>query len=328
MVAVPGARRGRGAHSTPPRRPGMVRRYQFDCNKIVETDDPKAPVLFYANPDEAEKRYLVEAFQIDEHTLNSALDPDEQGRLELEPSHIAFIFKRPKNYSGADQLLFKATTIGVFFFGDKIILVAGEDTVLFEGKPFNKVCTLRELMLKVIFRAIFHFMEHLRIINMIADDVEQKINKAMENRFLINLFTLQKSLVYYQNAINSNGVLIEKIRHNAAKFGFNEEEQEILEDILIENNQAYRQAEVYSNILASLMDARASIVSNNLNILMKTLNIITISIMVPTLVVSIFSMNVALPFRFQDIIHAFWIILGLATVSMIGFLVFWKYKKW
>ena len=129
-------------------------------------------------------------------------------------------------------------------------------------------------------------MEHLKIINQIADDVEQKINKAMENKYLINLFTLQKSLVYYQNAVNSNGALIEKLRHNAAKFGFTQEEMELLDDIIIENNQCYRQAEVYSNILASLMDARASIVSNNLNVLMKTLNIITIAIMVPTFVVS------------------------------------------
>jgi magnesium transporter len=305
----------------------MLRRYQIENFKIVETADEKAPILLYVNPDEAEKRRLVETYQIDEHTLNSALDPDEQARLECEPNHIAFIYKRPKNYSGDDQLLFKASTMGVFYFGDLLILVAAEDTSLFEGKQLAKVATVRELMIRLIYRAIFHFMEHLRIINTIADDVEQKINKAMENRYLINLFTLQKSLVYYQNAVNSNGALIEKIRHNAARFGFTQEEMELLDDIVIENNQCYRQAEVYSNILASLMDARASIVSNNLNVLMKTLNIITIAIMVPTFVVSIFSMNVTLPFGLKD--HpAFGLIMGLAAVSMVGFLIFWKYKKW
>jgi magnesium transporter len=75
------------------------------------------------------------------------------------------------------------------------------------------------------------------------------------------------------------------------------------------------------------MDARASIVSNNLNVLMKTLNIITIAIMVPTFVVSIFSMNVDLPFGLKE--HpAFWLIMGLGAVAMVGFLIFWKYKKW
>ena len=305
----------------------MVRKYLIDCNKIVQTEDENAPVLLYVNPDEAEKRFLVETFQIDEHTLNSALDPDEQARLEFEPGHTAFIYKRPKNYSGDDQLLFKASTMGVFYFGDRLVLVVAEDTVIFEGKQLSKVCSLRELMIRLIYRAIFHFMEHLRIINAIADDVEQKINKAMENRYLINLFALQKSLVYYQNAINSNGALIEKIRHNAARFGFTQEEMELLDDIVIENSQCYRQAEVYSNILASLMDARASIVSNNLNVLIKTLNIITIALMVPTLVVSVFSMNVALPFGLRE--HpAFWIIMGLAGISMVSFLALWRFKKW
>lgn len=305
----------------------MLKKFQIDNAKLVESTDEQAPIMLFVSPDEMEKRYLVDTYQVDEHTLNSALDPDEQARLECEPGHIAFIFKRPKNYSGADQLLFKASTMGVFFFGDRLILVLAEDTNLFEGKQLAKVGSLRELVIRLIYRAIFHFMEHLRIINMMADDVEQKINKAMENKYLINLFALQKSLVYYQNAVNSNGVLIEKIRHNAAKFGFTQEEMELLDDISVENTQCYRQAEVYSNILASLMDARASIVSNNLNVLMKTLNIITISIMVPTLVVSIFSMNVALPFGLKE--HpAFWLIMGLAAISMVSFLIFWKYKKW
>jgi magnesium transporter len=306
---------------------GMLKRYRIENNKIVETTDAKAPVLLYVNPDEAEKRLLVDTYQIDEHTLNSALDPDEQARLECEPGHIAFIYKRPKNYSGEDQLLFKASTMGVFYFGDLLILVLAEDTSLFEGKQLAKVGSLRELVIRLIYRAIYHFMEHLRIINQIADDVEQKINKAMENRYLINLFALQKSLVYYQNAVNSNGAVIEKIRHNAAKFGFTQEELELLDDIAVDNNQCYRQAEVYSNILASLMDARASIVSNNLNVLMKTLNIITISIMVPTFIVSVFSMNVVLPFGFHEL-PAFWKIMGLSAVSMVAFLIFWKYKKW
>lgn len=305
----------------------MLRRFLIQGNKIVETAEEQAPILLFHDPDEAEKRYLVDTYQIDEHTLNSALDPDEQARLECEPNHIAYVYKRPKNYSGADQLMFKASTMGVFFFGDRLILVTAEDISLFEGKPLAKVTSLQQLMIRLIYRAIFHFMEHLRIINQIADAVEHKINTSMENKHLINLFSLEKSLVYYQNAVNSNGALIEKMRHIAPRFGFTEEDLELLDDVIVENSQCYRQAEVYSNILASLMDARASIVGNNLNVLMKTLNIITISIMVPTLVVSIFSMNVTLPFGLKEL-PDFWKIMGLAAVSMVGFLTFWKYKKW
>jgi magnesium transporter len=305
----------------------MLRHYAIVNNKIEETADEKSPVLMSINPDEKEKRFLIDTYSLDEHTLNSALDPDEPARLECEPNHIAIVFKRPKNYSGAEQLLFKATTVGVFFFGEFIIIVLSEDTNLFEGKPFSKVSSPREVLLKLIYRSIFHFLEHLKIINLLSDEVEQKINRAMENRFLINLFTLQKSLVYYQNAINSNGGLIERVRHNSARIGFTAEESELLEDIFIENNQCYRQAEVYSNILASLMDARASIVSNNLNVLMKTLTIITICIMVPTFVVSVFSMNVTLPFGMKEL-PSFWTIMGLAGIAMFAFLAFWKYRKW
>ncbi len=121
-------------------------------------------------------------------------------------------------------------------------------------------------------------------------------------------------------------MLIEKLQNNAAKIGFTPGALEFLDDIIIENNQCHEQAEIYSNILASLMDARASIVSNNLNVLMKTLNIITIGIMVPTLVVSIFSMNVGIPLPKHPL--AFWIIMGLAATSIIGFGILGKLKKW
>ena len=141
----------------------------------------------------------------------------------------------------------------------------------------------------------------------------------MENRYLLNLFTLEKSVVYYLNAIHSNAVLIEKLKNNAAKIGLGQDQMELLDDILVENNQCYKQAEIYSNIFASLMDARASIVSNNLNVLMKTLTIVTISIMVPTLVVSIFSMNVKIPM--QDFFHAFSVIMGMAILSVLVFLI-------
>jgi magnesium transporter len=135
----------------------------------------------------------------------------------------------------------------------------------------------------------------------------------MENRHLINLFTLEKSLVYYQNSIHSNGVAIERLKTNAARIGFSPENLEYLEDLIIENTQCYRQAEIYSNIFASLMDARVSVVNNNLSVLMKTLNIITISIMIPTFVVSVFSMNVGIPLADRG--WAFWAILGMAVVA-------------
>ena len=100
---------------------------------------------------------------------------------------------------------------------------------------------------------------------------------------------------------------------------------ETLEDLAIENQQCYKQAEIYSNILSSLMDARVSIVNNNLSVLMKTLNLITIGIMVPTFVVSAFSMNVAIPLQKNPL--AFWIIMGLAGAAMVAFMAVWRSQR-
>ncbi|MCX5867331.1 MAG: magnesium transporter CorA family protein [Proteobacteria bacterium] len=303
----------------------MLNRYKISDDRVTETTEEKSPILVYVSPDEAEKKLLINTYKLDEHTLNSALDPDESSRFEIEPDHFAIIFKRPTNLSGRDQLLFKSTTIGAFLFSDRLIIVMAGDVCLFEGKQFTRVSSLSDIVLRLIFRSIFHFLEHLKVINMISEELEQKINQSMENRYLIHLFTLEKSLVYYLNAINSNNVLIEKIKLNAAKLGLNPEQLELLDDLLIESTQCLRQAEIYSNILASLMDARVSIVSNNLNVLMKTLNIITICIMVPTLVVSVFSMNVNIPLAHLS--FAFWIILLLAVGSTIGFLLLWWRRK-
>ena len=144
----------------------------------------------------------------------------------------------------------------------------------------------------------------------------------MENKYLIHMFTLEKSLVYYLNAINSNAMVIEKIRNNAARIELTHENIELLDDIIIENNQCLKQTEIYSNIISNLMDARASIVNNNLTSLMKTLNILTIAIMVPTSW-SAFSMNVAIPLQkplFQ--------LQGSRPTALFASLIFFKYKRW
>jgi magnesium transporter len=304
----------------------MRKGFQIKELKIIPVQDGDCPILVYINPDEAEKTRLISEYNLDEHTLNSALDPDEQARMEFEPEHLALILKSPKNYSSKDVYLFKTISFGLFIFKDKLVVVAPEEIPMFDGKIFNKVRSINDTALKLIYRSIYHFVEHLKVINMVSDSLEAKINSSMENKYLLSLFTLEKSLVYYLNAINSNSMVIEKLKSNSAKTGFTQEDHEFLEDITIENSQCYKQAEIYSNILAGLMDARVSIVSNNLNVLMKTLNIITIGIMVPTFVVSAFSMNVRIPIQEHPL--AFWMIIGFALVSVAGFMVFWRLKKW
>ena len=304
----------------------MLKRYHIVDGKILPTESDPASIWVFVCPDETEKRLLVDSHKIDEHTLNSALDPDEVSRLEFEPEHMAVIFKRPKSYSAEDNLLFKVNSAGLFLFADRLVLVLSEDVPLFDARQFLRATSPAEVMLRLIYRTIFHFIEHLRVITMISDSLEGKIDQSMENKYLLNLFTLEKSLVYYLNAINANSIVIDRLRNNAQKIGFTAEQLELLDDVAIENQQCYKQAEIYSNILSSMVAARASIVNNNISALMKTLNIITIGIMVPTFVVSAFSMNVSIPFQRHP--WAFWIVMGMSFSAMLSFLVWWRVRKW
>ncbi|MBI5744335.1 MAG: magnesium transporter CorA family protein [Elusimicrobia bacterium] len=260
----------------------MIKRYKIEEHQVKQVEAETPDIWVVVNPTEDEKKWLVENFKLDEHNFASTFDPEEPSRLEFEPDHLELIFKRPKNYSSKDHFLFKVNSMGLFLFKDKLIMALSEDINMFSGKYFKHVDGIREVFLKLVYNTIFHFMEHLKVINMIADELENKINASMENKHLLNLFTLEKSLVYYLNAINANSYAIDRLKHNTEKIGFTARSSEFLDDIIIENNQCMRQAEIYSNILAGLMDARASIVSNNLNVMMKNLNALVIAIAVPS----------------------------------------------
>lgn len=300
--------------------------FALENGKFIPAADTHGPIQLYVNPDDAEKRRLIEEYGMDEHTIQSALDPDELSRLEQHEDHYAVIFKRPRYQRGEERFLFRIDSIGIFLFKERLIIVSSEEIPLRDSRECRDAACLSTLMLRLIYQAIIHFREHLRVINQISDELQVKIAKAMENRVLLNMFSIQKSLEYYLNAISSNSLLLEKLKFSAVRLGLKEEQMELLDDITIENNQCAKQAEIYANILASLMDARASIVSNNLNVLMKTLNIITICIMAPTFVVSAFSMNVPIPMQQSE--WAFLIIMGMALLSLFGVVALWRALKW
>ena len=304
----------------------MLKKYVITNKKLQEIDAQQAQVYVYTNPTAEEQRFLVDQYQIDEHTLSSALDPDELPRLEFEPEHIVMIYKRPKNYSGKDQLEFKVASVGMFLFEDKLVIVLAEEIPLFVGKRFLAVNSIKEIFLKLVYNAISHYVEHLRIIHMISEEIEDKMTESMDNTYLLNLFSLEKSLVYYAEAITSNGFVFEKMRNLSARIGFEEKDEEMLDDMIVENMQCKTQADIHSNILAQLLGARASIVSNNLNLLIKKLNVITIWMMVPTLVVSAYGMNVALPLANHP--EAFWMLMGICLILVWLGMIYWRHQNW
>ena len=254
----------------------MKKEYCLCDHKILPCqEDEKPHVLLYIMPDAEETKYLVNDCGIDEYNLQSSLDPDELSRYESDGEHVAIIFKRPRIYKAQDDLTFKAASTGMFLFADRLIVVMDEELDVFNFKQFHRVQSVREVMLKLIFSSIFHFLGHLKVINFISSEIEQKISHSFGNKYLLNLFAIEKSLIYYLNSINSNSSLLERMKMHAPQLGLAENERELLDDIIIENQQCYKQAEIYSNILVGMGDARASIVNNNLSIFMKRLTVIT-----------------------------------------------------
>jgi magnesium transporter len=310
---------------------GGVRTYfrvDEDAGTVVRCPASDAQIIVFNSPTIDDEADLMEYYNIDYHTLQSSLDPEELSRLEFEADHAAIIFKRPKSFSADDNFLLKLTSTGIFLYEDRLVVVMPDDAPLFEGRPPFRVFSIQDIILRLLFQSISHFEGHLKAINMLSDSLERRIITSMETRYLLNMFALEKSLVYILNAINSNAALFDKLKSGAEKLGFNHEQIRTLEDIIIENQQCLRRSEIYSQVIAGLMDARASIVSHNLNILIKQFTIWSIAIMIANLVVGIFSMNVRLPVPMESAIWPFFLVNFLAIGSAIG--VFWisKIRKW
>ena len=269
----------------------MLQRYSVCGGRIVQGAEGNIPVEVYVMPDAAEREHLIADYGMDEHTITSSIDPAETPRIEFEDNHTAIILKYPKNYSAEDNFFFRVKSMGIFAFADKVVIILDEYVPLFTGRIASNVHTVQDVIMKTLLLAIRHFESHLRVINMCSDELEQAIVSSHDGRELMNMFTLEKGLVYYVNALSGNRRVIERIRAAASKMGFTADHIELLEDIAIENRQFLDQAEVYSQVLAGMMDARASIINNNLNVMMKNMNAIAIAIAVPTFVASVGGMS-------------------------------------
>jgi len=270
----------------------MIRLFDLPDGAMVPSTSPNAPVHLFVNPDAPERDLLRAKFGLDEHTLSSALDPDEVPRIEMTPGHMLLIWKRPTSYSGKDTFYFDVASIGMLLLEQRLVVIVTDNLPLTSGA--RQTPTLHrpaDVMLGLLLNTIQHYLEHLKVIKMIARDLQQKINTSMENKHLIQMFNLSESLIYYLNAINSNGVVLARLRTHAEKSGFTAADLEFIDDLVIENNQCYKQAEIYSTVLSGLMDARGSLVNNNMNQLLKNLTMINVVFLPLNLIAGIGGMS-------------------------------------
>jgi magnesium transporter len=184
--------------------PSMRSCYRLVDGRPQPCEENEAQIIAYNNPGPADEAELLARFNIDSHTLQSSLDPDEISRLEFEPDHAALIFKRPKSYCADDNFLLKVTSTGVFLYSDMLVVVMPDDSPLFEGRVPFAVHTLQDVILRLLYQAITHFEGHLKAINMLSESIEKRLARSMENKYLLNMFSLEKSLVYILNSLSAN----------------------------------------------------------------------------------------------------------------------------
>ena len=269
----------------------MLQRYEIIRNRLVTSLQDETNIHIYTNPTSEEQQHLTATLNLDHHSLSSALDPDEISRLELKPDFTFMIWKHPENYSFQGDVCFNVSSIGIVLKPNQLVIILAENISLFSEPQTYQMRNLLDVVLNILSQTTRHFLEHLKIIKQISREMQQKINTALENKYLIQMFTLGESLTYYLNAISSNTAVLNKLRNNSEKLVLSLEQTEFLDDILIENAQCYKQAEIYSNILSGLMDARGTLVNNNMNVILKNLTIINTIFLPLNLIASIGGMS-------------------------------------
>lgn len=259
----------------------MFKSYKISDGRVVECPENEiGPIQLYSNPTDDDRQFLVEECNIDEHTYYSALDEDEISRVEYEADHIAVIMKQPRRYNRDDKLIFRVASAGAFLFKDKIIIVQADSVPIFEyGKMPLRGNTIPGVLLRLVYHSTRHFLENLRIIRSISDSFENRMETSVTNKALAGIFSLLKGLTYYGSATRDNQLLLLKLKTDARKIGFTEEEIDFLEDITVENKQCDNLSNIYSDILSSMSEARVSIVNNNLSNVMKYLALINLVFM-------------------------------------------------
>ncbi|MDR0689000.1 MAG: magnesium transporter CorA family protein [Spirochaetaceae bacterium] len=259
---------------------------------------------------------LEKEYGIAGELLMDIMDADEQARIEKEDEYTALIVRLPvydKNY----EVSFFTLPLGIILFSDKIVTICQRSSEALEDLTKNRirgfnVGNKNTFILNLLGRAAFTFLRALKELNKQTTIIERELQKSIKNNELIQLLSIQKSLVYFTTSITTNELLLEKLQKSPL-IRFKEDEKELLEDVVTENKQAIEMAKIYSSILTGTMDAFASVISNNLNIVMKRLTIVSIVLMIPTLITSFYGMNVGLPFQGSHV--AVW---GIAAVSLLA----------
>ncbi len=304
----------------------MLTYCKFENGKLVYVDGlQECDVVQVVAPTAVEIDALAGSLGIPMEFLTAATDRDERPRFEVEDGYKLLLLRVPHR-DAASVTPYVTLAFALIIAPDRLITVCAEDTALW-GEILSSRTRLpspREPLPFLLTLSLHVARQYLSFLNSIrheSDDVEKAIHGSMKNQTLVRMLNLGKCLVYFTTSLRANEAMWDRMRRIAGR-DLTEEEQDLLDDVRVEFGQARDLADIYSNILNGMMDAFASIISNNMSTVMKFLASITIVLMLPTLVASTFGMNVHLPF--QESPYAFWITMGvsfiLSAVAVIAFL--------
>ena len=285
------------------------------------------------NPDSDDLQIVSMVTEIPTDVLKMALDTEERSRVEIEDDYVFVVINIPiiLETDSYDTL-----PLGVFITPDFIVTVCLQETDVMKAFTQNKYplfYTFKKtrFLFQILFRTATLFLRYLQQINHRTDDIESILRHSMRNREFFMLLELQKSLTFFASALRGNGAVMEKLlrlRRNQSLhhlLKLYEEDEDLLEDVIIENKQAIEMVEMYSNILMNMSDTFASIISNNLNIVMKFLASITIILSVPTTIFSLWGVNVPLPFQENE--WGFFLVITIAMIcSAVAVALLWMKK--
>ena len=297
----------------------MIKYFKNVDHRTVEVEEPENDIWVNVLPPLKKEEFnkLSEDLEIPIDFLTDSLDIDERSRYEEEDNVRLIVIKTPtENHSFNDSDAYYITIpISIILTHNQIVTVNS-----FENSAIKKFLNTFQnrqpekrgmMVLKIIEKVIQNFMDNLKEINHRRNIIEQQLYDANKNEHLLDLMKIQKSLVYFVTALRSNELLLAKMQRTSF-LKLNDDESEFLEDLMVDNSQALEMANIYTNILSSSMDAFASIIANNQNVVLKRLTIATIALTIPVLVASIFGMNI--PNGMETSPTAFYIIAAVSLV--------------
>ncbi|EFA23152.1 magnesium transporter CorA family protein [Bifidobacterium gallicum] len=274
----------------------MLRMFSTINGQMEQIDEPcEGAWLSLADPTDVELATVCQKTGIDLADLRAPLDDEERSRVDVEDGYTMIIVDIPTVESRGGRDWYETIPLSIILTKDLIITVCMQDTPVLhpfmEGtiRGFNTAMRSR-FILQILYRNATMYLRYLRIIDRETDKLELRLRSAMQNREIMILLEMSKTLVYFATSLKSNEIVMEKLT-TLPRFKQYAEDEDLLEDVIIENKQAIEMANIYSGVLANMTDAFASIVSNNLSNVMRIFTIISITLSVPTLIFSMYGMN-------------------------------------